>query len=110
MKQLLYILIITTSLIMSGCIFVGEYSSCNDSTLWDDYETDFYDYEVYDGCFIKSDHTEIISEYYCMYDYIYRRDRLALYDKNWHERIEFENKGDSYPVRSCYMCQCNTQY
>lgn len=78
--------------------------------MWDDYEVDFYDHEVYDGCFIKANHTEVVSEYYCMYDYIYRRDRVALYDKNWHERIEFENKGDSYPVRSCFACQCDLQF
>ena len=42
------------SLVTCGCVFIGDYSSCDDPTLWYDYEVAFYDYEVYDGCFIKA--------------------------------------------------------
>ena len=57
---------------------------------------------------LKLLHTEVLSEYYCMYDDVYHRDRLALYAKNWHEHSRFENKGDSYPVKSCFVCQYDT--
>lgn len=110
MTRLFIICVCALSVLLNGCIFVSDYSSCNDPSLWDEHEVSFNDYEVYDGCFIKADHIELVSDYYCMYDYVYRRDRRLLYDKYWNERIEFEDKGDSYPIRSCYECQCGTQF